>query len=130
MTRKTRIFLLLGINTLVLYGLVLFLLPGRNMQQLIVIGITMALMMVAPNLVINRALDRMERELKEANDELSGTREELDAIKATLSSVTTLDELTRCYNQSHFLEVLTQHRGMSERGTYYFNPCCPAGRSV
>ena len=120
MTQKSRIFLLLGINTLVLYGLVLFLLPGGNVQQLVVIGITMALMMVAPNLVINRALDRMERELKQANDELSESREELEHIKSTLSSVTTLDELTGCYNKSHFLEVLTQHRGMSERGSYYF----------
>ena len=120
MKQKTRIFLLLGVNTLVLYGLVLFLIPEGNLQQLIIIGITMALMMVAPNLIIKRALNLLEQELEQATGELVATREELDRIKSTLSSVTTLDELTGCYNESHFREVLTQHRGMSERGSYYF----------
>ncbi|MCZ6504287.1 MAG: GGDEF domain-containing protein [Gammaproteobacteria bacterium] len=120
MIQKFRIFLLLGINTIVLYGLVLFLIPGGNTQQLIVIGIAMALMMVAPILIINRALNSMEQELEQATGELAATREELEHIKATLSSITTLDELTGCYNESHFREVLTQHRGMSERGSYYF----------
>ena len=120
MRQKSRIFLLLGANTIVLYGLVLFLIPEGNTQQLVVIGIAMALMMVAPNLIINRALNSMEHELEHATGELSATREELKDIRATLSSVTTLDELTGCYNESHFREVLTQHRGMSERGSYYF----------
>ena len=120
MRQKSRIFLLLGANTIVLYGLVLFLIPEGNTQQLVVIGIAMALMMVAPNLIINRALNSMEHELEHATGELSATREELKDIRATLSAVTTLDELTGCYNESHFREVLTQHRGMSERGSYYF----------
>lgn len=120
MRQKSRIFLLLGINTIVLYGLVLFLLPEGNTQQLIVVGIAMALMMVAPNLIINRALNAMETELEHSTGELRATRDELERIKSTLSSITTLDELTGCYNESHFLEVLTQHRGMSERGSYYF----------
>ena len=120
MRQKSRLFLLLGANTIVLYGLVLFLLPEGNTQQLVVIGIAMALMMVAPNLIINRALNAMEQELEHATGELGATREELELIKTKLSSVTTLDELTGCYNESHFSEVLTQHRGMSERGSYYF----------
>jgi uncharacterized SAM-binding protein YcdF (DUF218 family) len=53
MIQKSRIFWLLGINTIVLYSVVLFLIPGGNTQQLIVIGIAMALMMIAPNLIIN-----------------------------------------------------------------------------
>ncbi len=120
MLQKSRIFLLLGINTIVLYGLVLFLIPEGNTQQLIVLAIAMALMMVAPNLVINRALSSMERDLEHAQGELASTLEELERTKLSLSSVTTMDELTGCYNQSHFQDVLTQHRGMSERGSYYF----------
>ncbi len=120
MRQKSRIFLLLGANTIVLYGLVLFLLPEGNTQQLVVIGIAMALMMVAPNLIINRALNSIEQELEHATGELNATREELERVKAKFSSITTLDELTGCYNESHFREVLNQHRGMSERGSYYF----------
>ncbi len=120
MRQKFRIFLLLGVKTIVLYGLVLFIIPAGNMQQLVVIGIAMALMMVAPNLIINRALNSMEQELEQATGELAATREELERTRTTLSTITTLDELTGCYNESHFREVLTQHRGMSERGSYYF----------
>ena len=120
MIQKTRIFLLLGINTLVLYGLVLFLIPEGNTQQLVVLGIAMALMMVAPILTINRALGTMESQLAHATGELKATQDELGDMKNRLSSITTLDELTGCYNESHFRDVLTQHRGMSQRGSYYF----------
>ena len=102
MRQKSRIFLLLGANPIVLYGLVLFLLPEGNTQQLVVIGIAMALMMVAPNLIINRALNSIEQELEHATGELNATREELERVKAKFSSITTLDELTGCYNESHF----------------------------
>ncbi len=120
MIHKTRIFLLLGVNTLVLYGLVLFLIPAGNTQQLVVLGIAMTLMMIAPILTINRALGDMESQLTHATGELKATKDELTEIKNRLSSITTLDELTGCYNESHFRDVLTQHRGMSERGSYYF----------
>jgi len=118
--KKARILLLLGANTLVIYGLILFLLPGGNPNQLIVIGIAMAVMMIAPVLVINNALNFLEHRAKEAESEVEAVREELVRVKESLSSVTTLDELTGCYNEKHFLDVLLQHRGMSERGTYVF----------
>ena len=41
--------------------------------------------------------------------------EEYATLKEKFSSVTTLDELTGCYNEVHFKEVLMQHRAMSER---------------
>jgi len=118
--RKSRIYLLLAINTLVLYGLVLFLLRDGDLHQFIIIGITMALMMIAPNLIIRNALNALTREAEEATGALEATKEELARVKSTLSSVTTLDELTGCYNEAHFLEVLIQHSGMSIRGTYVF----------
>ena len=120
MIQKTRIFLLLGINTLVLYGLVLFLIPPGGTQQLVVLGIAMLLMMIAPILTINRALSTMESQLANATGELKATKDELEKNKVRLASITTMDELTGCYNESHFRDVLTQHRGMSDRGSYYF----------
>ena len=117
---KTRIHLLLGINTLVLYGLILFLMPQENTGQLVVIGLAMAAMMIMPSLVINKALNLLERRAIEAEGELATTSAEFAKLKERFSSVTTLDELTGCYNESHFKEVLIQHRAMSERGTYEF----------
>jgi|TARA_B110000196_G_scaffold279852_1_gene259681 hypothetical protein len=94
--RKSRIYLLLAINTLVLYGGVLFLLRDGDVHQLIIIGITMALMMIAPNLVIRAALNSLTHEAGEATKALEATREELAKVRLNLSSVTTLGELTSC----------------------------------
>lgn len=120
MMQKSRIYLLMTVNTVVLYGLVLFLLRDSDIYQWIVIGITMALMMVAPNLVINTALNRLEREAAEANRKLEEATAKLDEVRSDLASVTTEDELTGCYNEKYFMEMLTQHSGMSNRGTYGF----------
>ncbi len=117
---KNRIHLLLGINTLVLYGLIFFLMRDLEVGQLVVIGIAMAAMMIMPSLVINRALDHLEQRATEAESELSSVSDELAGLKERFSSVTTLDELTGCYNEAHFKDVLIQHRAMSERGSYHF----------
>ncbi|MBL6690215.1 MAG: GGDEF domain-containing protein [Pseudomonadales bacterium] len=117
---KNRIHLLLGFNTLVLYGLIFFLMRDLEVGQLVVIGIAMAAMMIMPSLFINRALDHLERRAEDAESELSSVTEELAGLKERFSSVTTLDELTGCYNESHFKDVLIQHRAMSERGSYHF----------
>lgn len=117
---KNRIHLLLGINTLVLYGLIFFLMRDLEAGQLIVLGIAMAAMMIMPSLFINRALDHLERRATDAESELSTVSDELASLKERFSSVTTLDELTGCYNEAHFKDVLVQHRAMSERGSYHF----------
>ena len=62
----------------------------------------------------------MEKELEQATGELKATRDQLANTEEKLSSVTTLDELTGSYNESHFLEVLEQHKNMAKRGSYYF----------
>ena len=98
----------------------LFLLRDGDIYQWIVIGITMALMIIAANLIIHTALNALTREVDEATTKLASAEDELAKVKETLSSVTTLDELTGCYNEKHFLEVLIQHSGMSARGTYVF----------
>ena len=117
---KARILLLMGINTLVIYGLILFLLPSGDYQQWIVIGIAMAVMMILPSVVINNALSALERRAREAEEALDDMTRELAKLKEKFSTVTTLDELTGVYNKDHFVEVLGQHRAMSERGSYVF----------
>lgn len=117
---KQRIHLLLGINTLVIYGLIFFLIPETAMNQMIVLGIAMAVMMIAPSLLINNALNTLEKRAYEAETDLAAVRQELENVKEKFSSVTTMDELTGCYNQSHFETVIMQHRAMSERGSYEF----------
>jgi len=118
--QKSRIYALLGINTIVLYGLVLFLLPEANLQQWIVIGIAMVLMVIVPALLIDRLVSTLTKSLKERSAELKAAREELEKLKTKLAQITTLDELTGCYNNRYFMELLRQRRGMAERGRYRF----------
>ena len=117
---KIRIHLLMAVNTLVIYGLIVFLLPEGNTQQWAVIGIAMAVMMIAPLLVINSALTSLERRAISAEGELASVSEDFAELKEKFASVTTLDELTGCANEAHFKDMLFQHRAMSERGTYEF----------
>ena len=118
---KTRIHLLLGSNTLVVYGLVLFLLgDSGDVQQWAVIAIAMAVMMIAPSLVINKSLNALEQRAKDAESWLLTAKDELENLKENYSSVTTMDPLTGCYNERHIRDVLVQHKAMSERGTYDF----------
>ncbi len=117
---KARLHSLLGLNTLVIYGLILFLLPEGNTQQWIIIGIAMACMMIAPFLIINNALNALEKRAQDAELSLEQTRIELRNVKEKLATVTTIDELTGCYNERHFLSLLPQHKAMSERGSYQF----------
>lgn len=118
--QKTRIYTLLGLNTILLYSLVLFLLRDATVEQWVVVGIAMVLMVVLPAVVINRLVDSLTQAVKERTAELKAVRQELDSVKAKMAQVTTLDELTGCYNQRHFVELLQQHRAMSERGAYTF----------
>lgn len=118
--QKSRIYTLLGINTVVLYGLVLFLLKDASTQQFVVLGIAMVLMLIVPSLMINRLFDSQMLSIKEKSAEIKALTEQLNSVNARMSQVTTLDELTGCYNRKYFLDILGQHRGMSERGSYVF----------
>lgn len=118
--QKSRIYALLGANTVVLYGLVLFLLKDATAEQWTVIGFAMVLMVIVPMVMINRLMDTLTQSLKARTTELKSVKQELDTVKAKMAQVTTLDELTGCYNKRHFLELLFQHRAMCERGTYRF----------
>ena len=117
---KIRIHLVLGAITLVIYGLILFLMPEGNFEQWLVIGVAMAAMMIGQSLIISRALNALEGRAQEAESELESVKADLSALKEKFSSVTTIDELTGCYNEAHFRDLLLQHSAMSTRGSYEF----------
>lgn len=117
---KSRIYILLGANTIVLYSLVLFLLRDATVDQWVVIGIAMVLMVILPAMLINRLVDSLDKSVKDKTAEAKALRQELESVKAKVAQVTTLDDLTGCYNKRHFMELLQQHRAMAERSQYKF----------
>ncbi len=118
--QRSRIYTLLGLNTVVLYGLVLFLMKDAETQQLTVIGIAMIVMAILPALIIRNIFEQQDRQLREKTTQLRDLNAEMDRLKAHVSQVTTIDELTGCYNERHLIEALQQQRGMAERGSYVF----------
>lgn len=118
--QRSRVYTLLGINTLVLYGLVLFLIDHASIQQWIVLGIAMVMMVIVPALIIRSVFEKQDRELSEKTEEVAKLSRDLERLKHHVAQVTTIDELTGCYNQRHLLEAIAQHSGMAQRGSYQF----------
>ncbi len=117
---KSRIIGVVAVSTVVVAGAVVFLLPQATPELigLAVGGIIAAV--ITPVVLINLAIGKFSSELDEKDAEIKAAADELAALKSKFSAVTTLDELTGCSNKRHFLELLHQHRAMSERGSYEF----------
>jgi len=112
--------MLIAISTIVLTALALVLVPQSEVLDMIILASAMLLTMVMPILAINVSEKKHNDAISELGSELKTTQGELSNIKVRFAEVTTLDELTGCSNKRHFMDVLVQHRAMSERGTYAF----------
>jgi len=118
--QKSKIYLLITANAVVLYAILVLMMPEADMQLYLLTGLIMAMMMIVPNVIVSRALGQLTKNVDETTLELEETRQELSSVKSRLSEVTTLDELTGCSNRKHFVDVLAQHKAMCERGSYDF----------
>ena len=118
--QKSKIYLLIIANAIVLYSILVLLMPEASMQLYLLTGLVMALMVIVPSVLVSRALGELTRNVDVTALELEETKQELSSVQSRLSEVTTLDELTGCSNRKHFIEVLSQHKAMCERGSYDF----------
>ena len=118
--QKSKIYLLITANAMVLYAILVLMMPAAGMQFYLITGLIMAMMILVPNALVSRALGQLTKDVDNAALELAETKLELSSVKSHLSEVTTLDELTGCSNRKHFVDVLGQHKAMSERGSYDF----------
>ncbi|MFT7686672.1 MAG: diguanylate cyclase (GGDEF)-like protein [Candidatus Azotimanducaceae bacterium] len=118
--QNSGMYWLIATCTLVLAAIVLVLLPQSDFINVAIIASAMILTMVAPILVIKKLGEKHVIALEESGRELTKTEKELSRVKVKFAEVTTLDDLTGCSNQRHFMDLLIQHRGMAERGTYAF----------
>jgi diguanylate cyclase (GGDEF)-like protein len=118
--QKSKIYGGLMASTLVIGGAMIFLLPEQSPELIGVVAGGLVVAMIAPLLMINVAIGKLTGDIDVKVAELKAMADELSSIKSKFSAVTTLDELTGCSNKRHFLELLTQHRAMSERGSYEF----------
>ena len=107
-------------STVVVGGSMVFLLRELSPPLIATVAVGLLLAMVVPAVLIKLSVDRLQSDIDDKVAELRSQGDELSALKSKFSAVTTLDELTGCSNKRHFLELLFQHRAMSERGTYEF----------
>ena len=118
--QKSKIYGVLIASALVVGGAMIFLLPERSPELMGIVAGGILVAMIAPLLMTNVVINKLAGDVDEKVAELKAMSDELSALKSKFSAVTTLDELTGCSNKRHFLELLTQHRAMSERGSYEF----------
>lgn len=118
--QKSRIYAVMAASTVVVAGAMIFLLPEPSVPMIATIVAGLVVAMIAPAVLIKMAIEKLQGDIDDKTLELRRQGEEFSALKSKFSAVTTLDELTGCSNKRHFLELLTQHRAMSERGTYDF----------
>lgn len=118
--QKSRIYGVMTASTVLVGGAMIYLLPEFDVSLIVIVAVGLLLAMLAPVILIGIAINKLKGDVEEKEVELRRQGDELSNLKAKFSKVTTLDELTGCSNQRHFMELLTQHRAMSERGTYEF----------
>ena len=118
--QKSKIYLLFAVSTIVLAGLVSFLLPIVEIRAAVIVGLGMLLMLAAPIFIVTIMSNKIGTITADAERELGASQMALSDLREKFAEVTTMDELTGCSNKRHFLETLIQHRAMSERGTYAF----------
>ena len=118
--QKSRIYAVMAASTLVVGGVMVALLPELSIPLIATVAVGLLVAMIVPAILIKMSIDKLQDEVDEKVVELRRQGEELSSLKSKFSAVTTLDELTGCSNKRHFIDLLTQHRAMSERGTYDF----------
>ena len=118
--QKSRMYLLFAINTVLWLGAVMLLLrfSGFPVEGIVALGIILA--MAAPVYVVNLSFRKHSVDEAQARREIDEYRQDLGSLKSKFAEVTTLDDLTGCSNQRHFISLIGQHKAMSERGTYEF----------
>jgi len=80
----------------------------------------MALILLGALLLVRHSVNRLAADLRDTTLELVQARDRLAATKARFAEITTQDELTGCSNERHLMDMLLQHRAMSDRGEYTF----------
>jgi diguanylate cyclase (GGDEF)-like protein len=118
--QKSRIYGVMTASTVLVGGVMIFLLPDFSVNLIVTICLGLLVAMVAPVVLISMTVNKLQGDVDEKLAELRSQGEELSSLKSKFSAVTTLDDLTGCSNKRHFMDLLLQHRAMSERGTYEF----------
>lgn len=118
--QNSKTYMLIAMSTIALMALALIIVPQSSVVNMLILAGAILLTMVVPIFVIKTSRKKADEAIEELGKALKTTQSELSNIKVKFSEVTTLDELTGCANKRHFMDVLVQHRAMSERGTYAF----------
>ena len=118
--QKSRIYLVIGISTILVCGAMIFLIPEKDTTVITAIVLGLITAMIAPVVLVSMAINKLDSDLQDKDAEIKAMSDELSSVQSKFAAVTTLDDLTGCSNKRHFLELLFQHSAMSERGVYEF----------
>ncbi|HIG41249.1 MAG: GGDEF domain-containing protein [bacterium] len=118
--QKSRNYLMLAAAALICFGAIMALSPGLEMLHSVTVAIGMIVLTMVAGFILSITIRQHSDELAKNQRGTEKTLKELSMLKARYNEITTLDDLTGSSNRRHFIELLTQHRAMSERGLYKF----------
>ena len=116
--QKSRIYLLLAINTIV-FGLVVLVMPRELIDGRFHIVLLFTIYF-APIVVVYLLFGKIDENNRKNAHALESFENALTEAKEKLTQVSTVDELTGSGNKRRFHDVLAQQKALSERGTYRF----------
>lgn len=119
----SRIHLLLLLNVAVIYAGIAWFMPLGYLPQIGLVGIAMALSLVAPYLIISFELKTRDKYLVAKDKELMAANSEVLEARRKAQEAATLDDLTGAFNKRHFQDLLNHHWGIATRGNYVFSIC-------
>jgi diguanylate cyclase (GGDEF)-like protein len=120
MTLQARLYLTLSVVCAAAYVLLYILLPVKDDQQGLFLAAIFGVILLAMIIVVRVPLQLLNTENQQIQEALAESQTKFIALQAQFAEVTIRDELTGCVNKRHLLELLVQHRAMSDRGDYEF----------
>ena len=118
--QNSKSFLPIAVSTIAIAAVVVFMLPQKDVIAIATVVVGMILTMAAPFFILRSSGKTHAAAIAVLDSDLKASNKELSHIKVKFAEVTTLDDLTGCSNKRHFMDLLIQHKAMSERGTYEF----------
>lgn len=120
MRLQARLYLTLSVVCVAAGVLLYLLLPVDDSWQALLLAATFCIILSALIVIVRIPMQRLNAENQQGQQALAESQAKFIALQAQFAEFTTRDELTGCVNERHLMELLIQHRGMSDRGDYQF----------
>ncbi|MEM7362397.1 MAG: GGDEF domain-containing protein [Pseudomonadota bacterium] len=118
---KRNAYIILTITVIALVVALIALQPELSLLQISTMVVSMLVLYGMSLLLVNFMFNQMQLQAETMTRQVSDLEHALSSAQQQLIEIATIDEVTGCANQKHFLEMLERHRAMAVRSQYHFS---------